>query len=463
MIDADLARGQMAVSLAFHIVFASVGVAMPTLMVVAEALWLRTKEQEYLDLARAWAKGTAVLFAVGAVSGTVLSFELGLLFPGFMARAGPLVGPGFALEGLAFFTEAIFLGVYLYGWQRVRPRLHLAAGVVVAVSGLSSAAIVTLTNAWMQLPRGFRIDPETGAWLDLDPGKALLNPYAIHELLHSLPAYYMAAGLTAAGVHAFALLRAGRRGGPRAEGSGFHRKAMSIALTVAVPATLVMPLTGHLAGERVAEFQPMKLAAMESQYRTQRGAPLRIGGIPDALGRKTDYAIEIPRGLSLLATGRSDGLVLGLEEFPEEDWPNPIVHFGFQVMVAIGTALAALTLWAGVMRWRRGAWPDARWFLWAVVASGPLAYLALQAGWVVAEVGRQPWVVYGVLRTRETVTPMPNMIVPFLTFTLVYVGLSAAVAFVLRRIFGASPGLAPRPPQPPTTVTSPREKVEVRS
>lgn len=438
MIDAELARAQMALSLAFHIVFAAVGVVMPALMVAAEALWLRTSDREYLDLAKAWAKGTAVLFAVGAVSGTVLSFELGLLFPGFMAKAGPLVGPGFALEGVAFFIEAIFLGIYLYGWQRVAPRLHLAAGAVVALSGVSSAAIVTLVNAWMQHPRGFRIDPATGEWLDLDPVAALLNPYAVHELLHSLPAYYMAAGLTAAGVHAFALLRA--------SGSGFHRKGLAIALTVAAPASLLMPLTGHLAGQRVAEMQPMKLAAMESQFETERGAPLRIGGIPDEQARRTDYALEIPGGLSFLATNRFDGLVLGLEEFPEEDWPHPIVHFAFQAMVAIGTALAALMAWAGIVRLRRRAWPEGPWFLKALVVAGPMAFLALQAGWVVAEVGRQPWVAYGVLRTHDTATPMPGMIVPFLTFTVVYVGLSAAVAFVLRRIFGASPGLAPAAP-----------------
>lgn len=440
MIDAELARAQMALSLAFHIVFAAVGVVMPALMVAAEALWLRTGDREYLDLAKAWSKGTAVLFAVGAVSGTVLSFELGLLFPGFMAKAGPLVGPGFALEGVAFFTEAIFLGIYLYGWQRVAPRLHVAAGVVVAVSGVASAAVVTLVNAWMQHPRGFRIDPTSGEWLDLDPVAALLNPYAVHELLHSLPAYYLAAGLTAAGVHAFALLRA--------RTSGFHRKGLGIALTVAAPAALLMPITGHLAGQRVAEMQPMKLAAMESQFETERGAPLRIGGIPDEQARRTDYAIEIPGALSFLATNRFDGLVLGLEEFPEEDWPNPIVHFAFQAMVAIGTALAALMAWAGIVRLRRGAWPEGPWFLRALVPAGPLAFVALEAGWVVAEVGRQPWVAYGVLRTNETATPMPGMIVPFLTFTFVYIGLSAAVAFVLRRIFGASPGLAPAAPAP---------------
>lgn len=435
MTDAELARAQMALSLAFHIVFAAVGVVMPLLMVAAEARWLRTKDAEYLQVAKAWAKGTAVLFAVGAVSGTVLSFELGLLFPGFMARAGPLVGPGFALEGVAFFTEAIFLGIYLYGWDRVSPRLHLLAGAVVAASGVSSAALVTLVNAWMQHPQGLRVDAATGEWLDLDPVAALVNPFAVHQLLHSLPSYYMAAGLGAAGVHAFALLRAPT--------SGFHRKALAIALTVAVPATLVMPVTGHLAGQRVAELQPMKLAAMESQFETQRGAPLRLGGIPDEEARRTDFAIEVPGALSFLATNRFDGLVLGLEEFPEEDWPHPIVHYAFQLMVAIGTALALLMAWAAIARVRRGAWPERPWFLRTLVASGPLAFVAVQAGWVVAEVGRQPWIAYGLLRTTDAATPMPGMIVPFVTFTLVYLGLAAAVVFVLRRIFGQSPGLAP--------------------
>lgn len=435
MTDAVLARAQMAMSLGFHIVFAAVGVVMPALMVAAEARWLWTRDPQYRDLARAWAKGTAVLFAVGAVSGTVLSFELGLLFPGLMAKAGALIGPGFALEGVAFFTEAVFLGIYLYGWERVRPALHLAAGVVVAVAGVASAALVTLVNAWMQHPRGLRVDAATGAWVDLDPAIALMNPYAVHELLHSIPAYYLSAALCAAGVHALGLLRA--------PGSGFHRKALGIALAVAAPAALVMPLTGHLAGQRVAELQPMKLAAMEGQFETQRGAPLRLGGFPDHEARRTDYALELPGGLSFLATNDLDGLVLGLEEFPREDWPHPLVHYAFQVMVGLGTALAGLLGFGLFMRLRRGAWPEHRRFLQAVIVGGPLAFVALEAGWVVAEVGRQPWAAYGLLRTNDLVTPMPNLIVPFLTIAVVYLFLGFSVVFVLRRIFAASPGLGP--------------------
>lgn len=454
MTDVEFARSQMALSLMFHIVFAAVGVAMPALMVLAEVLARRTGDHEYTDLAKAWAKGTAVLFAVGAVSGTVLSFELGLLFPGFMSKAGALIGPGFALEGVAFFTEAIFLGIYLYGRDRLPPRLHLAAGVGVALSGVSSALLVTLVNAWMQQPRGFQVAAD-GTWTDLDPVAALTPPYAVHELLHSIPAYYMAAGLCAAGVHAVGLLRA--------PGSGFHRKALGIALAVATPAALVMPVTGHLAGQRVAELQPLKLAAMESQFETQRGAPLRLGGIPDEDARKVDWVIEVPGGLSFLATSSFDGEVKGLEEFPRADWPHPVTHYGFQVMVVIGTASAAVLAVALVLRLRRGAWPEQPWFLRTVVALGPLAFVALQAGWVVAEVGRQPWIVYGVQRTADAVTPMPGLVVPFTTFTLVYLGLAAACVFVLLRIFGSSPGLGGGTPGPAAGDALPgREPTEVR-
>jgi len=427
MTDVELARAQMALSLMFHIVFAAVGVVMPALMVSAEWLGRRRRDEEYLELARAWARGTAVLFAVGAVSGTVLSFELGLLFPGLMDRAGPLIGPGFALEGVAFFLEAIFLGIYLYGWTRVSPRAHLAAGVGVALSGLASAALVTLVNAWMQAPRGFRIAPD-GTWTGHDPLAALTPSYAVHELLHSLPAYYLATGLAAAAVHAVMLLRGASR-------RSFHRKALGIALGVSVPAALILPVTGHFAGERIARLQPLKLAAMESQFRTQRGAPLRIGGIPDEETREVRFALEIPGGLSFLATRSLDGEVRGLEEWPEEDWPHPVVHYAFQLMVGIGLLAAAVLGLAGLFRLRRGVWPEHPGFLRSLVALGPLGFVAVEAGWVLAEVGRQPWVVYGVLRTSEAVTPMPGLVVPFTTFTLVYLGLSAATVFVLLRIF----------------------------
>jgi cytochrome d ubiquinol oxidase subunit I len=443
MNDVIFARGQMAMSLAFHIVFAAIGVAMPLFMVLAEVQWRRTGEADWLALAKRWAKGTAALFAVGAVSGTALSFELGLLFPGFMEHAGAVIGMPFSLEGFAFFTEAIFLGLYLYGWERLRPWAHVAAGVVVAASGVASALFVTLANAWMNAPRGFRV--VDGAFVDVDPVAAMASPAAAHEVVHSIAAAYMATAFAVAGVHALALLRApapGREGaGAGAPGVGtlraFHRKALGLALAVGVPAALLQPIVGHWSGQRVAALQPMKLAAMEWLVETRAWAPLRLG------------PLELPGGLSVMAYNRPDAVVRGLAEIPRADWPHPVVHTAFNVMVGTGFALAGLSLWA-VWRWwrarrrkaraRAGAggaapegWADGRWFLWATLLAAPLGFVALEAGWVVTELGRQPWVVYGVLRTADAVTPMHGLVVPFVTFTLVYAGLGAAVTAVVWR------------------------------
>src|SRR4051794_32840407 len=284
--DLGFARGQMALSLAFHIVFAAVGVALPALMVIAEWRWRRTGDDVYLDLAHRWAKGTAVLFAVGAVSGTVLSFELGLLWPRFMKYAGSIIGMPFSLEGFAFFTEAIFLGIYLYGWDRVSPRAHWLAGVVVALSGAASGALVVLANAWMNTPVGFamvdgRIDPAS-----IDPIRAMFSPSAAAEAIHMTLAAYAATGFLAAGVHAYWLLRD--------RTSRFHRAALGIALAVGGVASVVQPMSGDYAAKVVAKTQIAKLAAMEGQFRTERRAPLRIGGIPDVEAGVTRYAIEIP-------------------------------------------------------------------------------------------------------------------------------------------------------------------------
>lgn len=423
------ARGQMGMSLAFHILFACAGVAMPLLMVIAEVAWLRTGKGVYHDLTRAWAKGTAVLFAVGAVSGTVLSFELGLLFPRFMEHAGPIIGMPFSLEGFAFFAEAIFLGVYLYGWDRIKPWLHVGAGVLVAVSGAMSAFFVIIANAWMNVPRGFRF--EDGKFLDIDPIAAMLTPAAPHLIVHMVVAAYMGTAFAVAGIHAAILLRHPR--------SRFHRKAFGIALAVGIPMALVQPLVGDLSAKQVAKHQPAKLAAMEGQYRTEAGAPLRIGGFPDDLAMQTDYAIEIPGALSFLAYGDFGATVRGLEEWPREDWPPPLTHYSFQAMVALGSALALLSLWAILLWYRRRDLTISRRFLQACVIASPFGFLAVEFGWFVTEFGRQPWVIYQVLRTADTVTPMPGLVVPFVVFTLVYLGLAAAVIVILYRQIRRSP------------------------
>jgi cytochrome d ubiquinol oxidase subunit I len=424
MSDLLAARSQMAMSLAFHIIFAVVGIAMPVLMVIAEWRWQRRGDAIHLELAKRWAKGTAILFAVGAVSGTVLSFELGLLWPRFMEYAGPIIGMPFSLEGFAFFTEAIFLGVYLYGWDRISPRAHIFAGMMVAVSGAASGIFVVMANAWMNTPTGFTL--VDGRMVDIDPIRAMLNPASFPQALHMTLAAYAATGLAVAGIHAFLLLR--RPHHP------FHRRALGIALTVGVPAALLMPISGDISARYVAKWQPAKLAAMESLFETTRGAPLHIGGIPDVANRTTRWSIEIPNALSLLAFHELNAEVKGLEEFPESDWPPvAIVHIAFQVMVGLGTIMALVSLWALWARWRRRDLATERGLLRTLVVIAPMGIIAIEAGWVVTEVGRQPWIVYNIFRTADAVTPMPGLVYPFALFTLLYLFLAGVVVWLLYR------------------------------
>lgn len=423
--DMDLlyARWQMGTSLAFHIIFAVVGMAMPLMMVAAEVAWLRTGGPAYLDLAKRWSRGTAILFAVGAVSGTVLSFELGLLWPRFMDAAGPVIGMPFSLEGFAFFLEAIFLGLYLYGWQKLSPLAHVFAGIMVSVSGPMSAVFVVTANAWMNTPAGFRF--ENGEFMDIRPFAAMFNPAAGAQVVHMVLAAYAAVGVAVAGIHARLLLRDRQ--------DAFHRRAFAIALAIGLPAALLQPLSGDWSGRVVARTQPAKFAALEGQFETEAYAPLRIGGLPDTERRETRYAIEIPGGLSFLAHHDPSTPVTGLNDIPRELWP-PVtpVHFAFQVMVAIGGWLALLAIWAGVLWWR-GRLFDSRWFLRAVFWSTPLGFIAIEAGWMVTELGRQPWIIQGVMRTADAVTPMPGLIVPFALFTVIYIGLAVVVVLLIRR------------------------------
>ncbi|WP_242342342.1 cytochrome ubiquinol oxidase subunit I [Anaeromyxobacter terrae] len=428
MNDLLAARWLFGTSLVFHIVFAAVGVAMPLFMVLAEWRFRRTGAPAYLELAKRWAKGTSILFAVGAVSGTVISFELGLLWPRFMEFAGPIIGMPFSLEGFAFFAEAIFLGIYLYGWGRVGPRLHLASGVVVAVSGAASAFFVTLANAWMNVPAGFAV--LHGAASEVRPLVAMFPPGWAHEVVHVLLSSYVATGFAVAGIHAFFLLRE--------PGNPFHRGALRIALGVGAVAALLQPLSGDFSARQVAATQPVKLAALEGQFRTERGAPLRIGGLPDVEARETRLALEIPYGLSLLAFHDPRAEVRGLEAFPRENWPNVRnVHLAFQVMVGLGSALALVAL-AYLYHRLRGK-PLPRLLLKAVLVTSPFGFLALEAGWLVTEWGRQPFTIRDVMRTADAVTPVGNIAVPFVLFTILYLFLAVMVIVLLRRQIAKSP------------------------
>lgn len=426
------ARSQMGISLAFHIIFAVIGVSLPLMMTIAEWKWRRSGDETYLLLAKRWAKGTTILFAVGSISGTVLSFELGLLWPRFMQFAGAAIGMPFSLEGFAFFIEAIFLGIYLYGWKRIPPWLHLLSGLIVALSGLLSATFVTLVNGWMNTPTGF--ETLNGKIIAVHPLAAMLNPAGLPEAAHMVLAAYTAGGFAAAGIHSWLLLRRGRN---RLDEAG-----IAIALTVGGCAVLLQGVSGDALARMVAKTQPMKLASLEGQFATEAGAPLRIGGIPFPDEKETKYAINIPHGLSLLAFHQPDAVIKGLDEEPPRDWPDVrAVHLSFQAMVGCGVLLSLVTLTAAWLSWRHGPLGGQRRLLKVLVLAGPLGFVALEAGWMVTELGRQPWVIYHLMRTSEAVTSFPNVGAVLWAMTALYLVLAVIVAWLLGKHVFSSPDI----------------------
>lgn len=435
--DLEFARIQMAFTLGFHIIFAVFAIGLPVLMAFAERKWLRTRDEAWKELAVRWGRATAILFAVGAVSGTALSFELGLLWPEFMAKAGPVIGLPFALEGFAFFTEAIFLGVYLYGWDKIPDMAHWWSGVIVAVSGAFSAIFVVTANAWMHTPTGFRV-AEDGSFVDVDPIAAMLNPAAPHEAVHMLVAAYAATGFALAGIHGYYLLKD--------RNPEFHRRGLALALAMAIAMAPLTILTGHWSAEEVAHEQPVKFAALEGHYETRPCAPLRIGGFPDDEANVTRYAIEVPCALSLLAHRDPDANVTGLTDFPaDERPPTAVVHWAFDIMVASGFVMLGTAAWAGWRWFRDRHVPTGRRLLKTLVATSPLGFIAIEAGWIVTEVGRQPWIIQGVMRTGDSVTPMPGLIAPFLVFLILYLVLGAIAFYLMRRQFAPTEEMVPTP------------------
>ena len=424
MDDLLAARLQMAFSLGFHIVFACIGMVMPFFMSVAHFYWLKTKKVVYRDVTKAWSKGVAIFFATGAVSGTVLSFELGLLWPRFMEHAGPIFGMPFSLEGTAFFIEAIALGFYLYGWNRIHPWFHWATGVVVGISGLLSGILVVAANAWMNSPAGF--DYINGQYLNIDPIKAMFNEAWFSQSLHMCVAAFVSTGFAVAGVHALMILRG--------KNIRFHSKAFKIAAIFGTVAACLQPISGDISAKDVARRQPEKLAAMEAHFHTERNAPLIIGGIPDTANQKVNYAIKIPGLLSFMATGDFNGEVKGLDRVPKADQPPvAVTHYAFQIMVGLGMAMVLIAVLYFIALWKKKQWLTRRWLLKLFVIATPLGFIALEAGWTVTEVGRQPWIIRGVMRTADALTPMPGIAYAFYLFTTVYISLSIIVSVLLFR------------------------------
>ena len=400
------ARAQMEVSLAFHMVFAALGIGMPLLMVIAEARFVLGHGEHYRDLARTWGKATALLFAIGAVSGTALSFELGLLWPKLMWLAGPSIGPAFVVEGYAFFLEAIFVGLYLYGWERFTAKQHLLVGIPVALSGLVSGVLVVAANAWMQKPAAFVLGAD-GAAVPTSVFTAFSSPMWAPMSVHSSLACYASVGFAVAGVYAAALrgANAGAVGGLASShrSPAYLRAGMRLALTVGGAAALLQGISGDASARVVAVEEPVKLAAMEAHFESASHAPLLVGGWANSDRRTVSGAIAIPGGLSFLAKGHFASEVTGLEAAPRENWPNvPLVHLAFDTMVGCGSLLMLVAMLFAAdrlrARARKSRKAEAPWLVTLVLAASPLGFVALEAGWLVTEAGRQPWAVHGLLR-----------------------------------------------------------------
>jgi cytochrome bd ubiquinol oxidase subunit I len=425
------ARELQALSLGVHIPLVCFGIAFPAMVLFVEGLWLRTGDQTYRALAKRWSKVMLILFAVGVVTGTILSFELGLLWPNFMATFGEVFGLAFGLEGFSFFLEAIFIAIYVYGWDRLPPRAHMLTGIPIVIAGITGSMFVISVNGWMNHPVGF--DIVDGEVVNVRPWEALFNANLWHELVHMYLAGYLVAGFLVAGVYARAHLR-GDRG-------RYVRTGLVVPLTFAALAAPVQVVVGDWAARTVTERQPVKLATFEGLGPTTAGAPFHIGGWYDADDGEVKGAIRIPKLLSILAHHDPNATVVGLDSVPPEDRPGPVntVRFAFQAMVGIGTLLATAGLFYAAVWWRRRRLPHSVWFYRLVVAAGPLAVVALICGWITTEVGRQPWIVYEVMRVEDAVTNADGLPLAYAGAVVVYLALGATVAWLLRR-------LASRPP-----------------
>ena len=441
------AREQMALSLGWHIILACFGAAFPAMIFVVHLRWVRTGDSVALQLAKRWSKVSAVLFAIGAVSGTVLSFEMGLLWPGLMGRFGDVLGLPFALEGLSFFVEAIFLGIYLYGWDRIPPRRHMLMLLPMMTAGVVGTYCVVAVNAWMNVPTGFRI--RGGNVVHVEPWRVVFNGFAPLQFAHMWVGAFMLVGFVAAAVYAAGMLR-GRR-------DSHHRLGFTVPFVFASAAAILQPVIGHVLGMRLGQNQPSKLAAFELATTTEQPAPLRIGGL--LVDGQPRWFLDIPRWGSFIARGSFDKPVQGLSSIPRRDWPPVnVTHIAFQSMVGIGTLLAVAAVVFWLARWRGRDPLQHRWVLRFLVLAGPLAVVALESGWVATEVGRQPWTVWQVLRTTDAASRNPWLWWTLTGVVVVYVGMTVGAYVVLRSMAhrwreGESDLPSPYGPEDSTAVT----------
>lgn len=420
----DAARWQMAISFFFHIIFSVLGVGWPVLLCLAEGLALWRKDAALLSLARQWTRAFAILFAIGAVSGNIVEFEISLVWPRFAGSGGAIIGLPFAAEGFAFFMEGIFLGLYLYGWNRLAPWVHWLCSIPIVLSGSSSAWFITSANSWMNSPAGFQL--VQGKATNIDPFAAMLNPNTPFETMHMILACYIATGFGAAAIYAVGLLR-GKR-------DDYHLKGLLLGVALGAAAIPFQILSGDLNVRSVMRVQPVKYATLEGAMHSGRGLPIYIGGITDPHTGQTRGAIEIPYGESLLSHFNLNSYTKGLDAFPPTSWPQfpTMVHLAFDGMVISGLFMffTAGIFWLLYLK-RKGTIPTGKWLLWCFVLSGFCGFLAVELGWISTEEGRQPWIIYNLMRVSSAVTPNPWMTVSLIIFSFIYLVLGATLIILL--------------------------------
>ncbi len=431
MTTVEAARATFGMTLFFHIILASLGVVMPFMILVSQWLWLRRKNPVYRALNKKWTQAFAVTYAVGAVSGTVLTFGFGLFWPTFMNVAGPVIGYPLAIEVLFFLTEAIFLGIYVFGRDMLSPWVHWLTGVPLLIGGFFSMIVVVLANSWMNTPVGFVLD-NAGRVVSVDLLQAMFSPAAFYETTHMTGAAFEAVAFAFAAVYAVGLLR-GRR-------DEYHKKALVMAMVVATFVAPAMIISGDLTAKYLAHEEPAKLAAMEPIFQDEKGAALSIGGYPDTKTGEVKYDIEVPKMLSILATDSPNGTVQGLESFPANERPSPVaVWWAFDAMVGIGFFLVAVVGWFWLQFWRKRGLPTGKWLLRSVTLSGFLGFAAIELGWITTEEGRQPWVIKGIMRTAEGSTTAPGLVIAMFVFGALYVALATILIWLLRRLATGAP------------------------
>ena len=428
-----LARLQFAFTISAHIIFPAFSIGLASYLAVLEGLWLWHRDESYLKVFDYWKVIFAVVFGMGVVSGIVMSYQFGTNWSVFADRTGPILGPLMGYEVLsAFFLEAGFLGIMLFGLKRVGPRLHFLATVMVAAGTLFSAFWILSVNSWMHTPAGYAVN-EVGQYVPADWVAIVFNPSFPYRLVHMVLAAYLTTAFVVGGVGAWHLLRA-----PADRGA---RIMFSMAMWMALIVAPMQILAGDLHGLNTLEHQPAKIAAMEGHYETRRGAPLILFGLPDDDAERTRFAVEIPKLGSLILTHDPEGEVKGLKAWPREDRPPAaIVFWSFRIMVGLGFAMAAIGAWSALMRLRRGLY-EARWLQRAAVVMAPSGFAAVLAGWVTTEVGRQPWTVYGLLRTADSVSPIDAAAVgtSLVVFIVVYFAVFGTGTFYILRLMAKRP------------------------